>query len=856
MISYPPPPHTHTQSKKTKPEVVVISSPSTTVELDQISTPIHTHPPVDSKRMLPSSTTADYEELPDSPPPRSMTVSATSKPFYPVARKAIENEYVPSPENSPRFDAHRQRSYTVGMWDSTDPSQIAGYAYDVNTASAATVTASSSQGSMPEVRYRQQRSLPQVGGQHQQQQQQQQTLLQSTMDEGNSSPGLKNRHLSGISMESGLSFGYDVEKDFNPSYPLESQPWYHGKISRADAESLLHDDGDFLVRENIKMPNTHTLSLRWRGRPDHTLISTTEVVSTSDVTRATGFKYHFDSGAFDTIPELVFNHLKYQIPIDKNQHTLITNPICRPGLGGNNTKGAAGGQAPGIYMSMLGASNYSSALSHVPPSPSGMDVPASTLPRNFGSSAKLAANTRRGTASPENRLNLGPRINFSPHHSPHSTPSGELKSYGSSGDLLETTSSAREDIEVQLRNVISPPPVGVRERSFTVSHTSSRRSSVSTSDHHVSMAVGSPSPEATPCHKKMDSFGDYEIMESVSILNGGSPLPSIHNAGSSRSSLDSQASSSSVTPVNMPGMTGAGSSNTRERVKYAEIRYPKKADGSRGGALFVQDSRSVKYAEIRFPNQGGSVPIPTSTVIPHPFSLYDTVPPPRKQNSPYQSRAELLAQKVNDYATPNPSAGKREKLVHSDSSPHPFSQSMTMPRTRSGTNYVQVSFGPPHEGTPSSSSQSQAPKPHGENVMYAILDKARRKKDRESTTSNDSALSTGSNHSGSPAPSSSRSSSNRNSPQVQQSSSSKHHHHHHHHQQHHQTQKALANVHSHIPEAKVHKSLPGYAMLVKIHTLLQSHSNKEIVYHLTRADATSFMLAPRPGEDARVWQER
>jgi hypothetical protein len=54
----------------------------------------------------------------------------------------------------------------------------------------------------------------------------------------------------------------------------------------------------------------------------------------------------------------------------------------------------------------------------------------------------------------------------------------------------------------------------------------------------------------------------------------------------------------------------------------------------------------------------------------------------------------------------------------------------------------------------------------------------------------------------------------------------------------------------------VHKSLPGYAMLVKIHTLLQSHSNEELVYHLTRADATCFMLAPRPGEDTNVWKDR
>ena len=366
------PTHIALQSKKTKTEVVVISAPSlpTTVELDQVSSPIH-RAPVQPKGMPPSSTIADYEELPDSPPARSMTMSAATKPFH-VARKAVENEYVPSPENSPRFDAHRQRSHTISTWDhdtSNDQTQMQGSTTSLTGSSTHLVGVTApSQTSTPEVLYRQQATH----GQH--------TLLPS--EEDNSSPGLKNRHLSAISMESGLSFGYDVEKDFNPSFPLDNQPWYHGKISRADTEGLLHDDGDFLVRENIKMPNTYTLSLRWRGKPDHTLICTTEVVSTSDLTRATGFKYHFDGGAFDTIPELIFNHLKYQIPIDKTQHTLITNPICRAGLTGKT--GTTGG-GPSLLMTMMSSPGTLPLRGPISP-PGVVDLSApSTLPRNFGS---------------------------------------------------------------------------------------------------------------------------------------------------------------------------------------------------------------------------------------------------------------------------------------------------------------------------------------------------------------------------------------------------------------------------------------------------------------------------------------
>lgn len=855
------------QSKKStsKTEVTVISSPSlpATIELDQISTPIHREPPTiqSPKRIYPSSTTADYEELPDTLPPRSMTMIGSTKPFYPGTRKAIENEYVPSPENSPRFDTHRMRSHTMGTWDGGN---FVGHAPQGGVSSSTTslLSASSthsvgvaqpltSQNSTPEVRYRQQS----------------QTATQQPLpsDEGSSSPGLKNRHLSAISMESGLSFGYDVEKDFNPSFPLENQPWYHGRISRMDAEGLLHDDGDFLVRENIKMLNTHTLSLCWGGKPDHTLIGATEVVSTTDLARATGYKYHFDGGAFDTIPELIFNHLKYQIPVDKNQHTLILNPICRPGLTNKSTAG--GGH--GIYMTMMSTPNYSTIPAHVPISPSTVES-ISTLPRNFGSNTKLTSYTKKlGSVSPENRLQLGPRVNFSPHHSARSTPASELKSYGSSGDLLDATSSAKEDIEVQLRNVISPPPVGggadggVREHTMTIGHHPRlRRSSSSISDSNPLSFAGNTSSDdaefemlqrqkqkmiagASPCHKKMDSFGDYEVMESVSILNGsaGQFAQNPPDIPPDCTSLDTTS-------------RGALGVPPRERVKYAEIHYPRNADGSKGGPVFVRDSKSVKYAEIRFGNKDGNAAgADVQAAAPHPFSLYDTVPPPRKQNSPYQSRAELLAQKMGDYAIPNPAAGKRQKPARSDSSPHPFSQqhnTASLPRTAS-SNYVEVSFGTPRN-PPSSRSQAQQPS----NVMYTILDKARKKKDRDSTASNDSALSTSSTHSNSPAPSSSsRHASQRNSPQPrglqQQQSSPLHHNQHHHHQPQH---KPLANVHSHVPEAKVHKSLPGYAMLVKIHTLLQSHSNEELVYHLTRADATCFMLAPRPGEDANVWKER
>ena len=34
----------------------------------------------------------------------------------------------------------------------------------------------------------------------------------------------------------------------NPSVPLTQQQWFHGAMSRIEAEALLEDDGEFLIR--------------------------------------------------------------------------------------------------------------------------------------------------------------------------------------------------------------------------------------------------------------------------------------------------------------------------------------------------------------------------------------------------------------------------------------------------------------------------------------------------------------------------------------------------------------------------------------------------------------------------------
>lgn len=49
---------------------------------------------------------------------------------------------------------------------------------------------------------------------------------------------------------------------------LNSQSWFHGHLSRQEAETMLHKEGDFLVRESLKKKTNefqYVLSVLWQG---------------------------------------------------------------------------------------------------------------------------------------------------------------------------------------------------------------------------------------------------------------------------------------------------------------------------------------------------------------------------------------------------------------------------------------------------------------------------------------------------------------------------------------------------------------------------------------------------------------
>lgn len=54
--------------------------------------------------------------------------------------------------------------------------------------------------------------------------------------------------------------------------PLPRQQYFHGHISRVEAEALLERDGQFLIRESSKKPGQYVLTGMADGHPQHLLL--------------------------------------------------------------------------------------------------------------------------------------------------------------------------------------------------------------------------------------------------------------------------------------------------------------------------------------------------------------------------------------------------------------------------------------------------------------------------------------------------------------------------------------------------------------------------------------------------------
>ncbi|CAJ1069833.1 tyrosine-protein kinase Fer isoform X2 [Xyrichtys novacula] len=99
--------------------------------------------------------------------------------------------------------------------------------------------------------------------------------------------------------------------------PLAEQEWYHGAIPRTEAQELLRQQGDFLVRESHGKPGEYVLSVFSDEQRRHFIIQYADGL------------YRFEGTGFSTIPQLIEHHFSSKHVITKKSGVVLLNPIVK-----------------------------------------------------------------------------------------------------------------------------------------------------------------------------------------------------------------------------------------------------------------------------------------------------------------------------------------------------------------------------------------------------------------------------------------------------------------------------------------------------------------------------------------------
>ncbi|XP_044294933.1 SHC-transforming protein 4 isoform X2 [Varanus komodoensis] len=106
-----------------------------------------------------------------------------------------------------------------------------------------------------------------------------------------------------------------------PKPQLWNEECYHGKLTRKAAESLLVNDGDFLVRESVTSPGQYVLSGLQGGQAKHLLLVDPEgKVRTKD-------------HVFDSVDHLIRYHMENKLPIISSGSELNLSQPVKKGTG-------------------------------------------------------------------------------------------------------------------------------------------------------------------------------------------------------------------------------------------------------------------------------------------------------------------------------------------------------------------------------------------------------------------------------------------------------------------------------------------------------------------------------------------
>uniref|UniRef100_UPI0037E86A19 SH2 domain-containing adapter protein F-like isoform X2 n=1 Tax=Semicossyphus pulcher TaxID=241346 RepID=UPI0037E86A19 len=133
------------------------------------------------------------------------------------------------------------------------------------------------------------------------------------------------RHSSGCLVNTKMSSldhcSSSLGERIDPTMPLESQFWYHGAISRTDAESLLRlcKEASYLVRNSETSKNDYSLSLKSSQGFMHMKLSRT---------KENKYILGQNSCPFDSVPEIINFYSSRKLPIKGAEHMSLLYPVA------------------------------------------------------------------------------------------------------------------------------------------------------------------------------------------------------------------------------------------------------------------------------------------------------------------------------------------------------------------------------------------------------------------------------------------------------------------------------------------------------------------------------------------------
>ncbi|RVE75968.1 hypothetical protein OJAV_G00004090 [Oryzias javanicus] len=263
---------------------------------------------------------------------------------------------------------------------------------------------------------------------------------------------------------------------------LRSHAWYHGQLTREAAESLLHRDGDFLVRDSSSEPGNYVLSCFWRSTPLHFKVIRVVLRPKKGHSREL---FQFEEDRFENVPSLIRFYVGGRRPISKASGAIIFQPITRTlplrAIAERHAQGKSGGvrSAEGEKLFKHSkrrsfSSTHNNALQVINPLLRSGSQPANL--ENVGrrpslQSAQSDSNLRTGVPessqsedagpepiSPVFRTGSEPMLSPRPRHTRPSLLGGGVTLRGSDGQLHSRAPPKPLRVSVVFPNMVPPPP--------------------------------------------------------------------------------------------------------------------------------------------------------------------------------------------------------------------------------------------------------------------------------------------------------------------------------------------------------------------------------------------------------------